>query len=61
MAVQQHDGQAGAPGYWVGHRIVRSYYEHAADKRRALRDILGMKYPKAFLANSGWYAGIVLR
>jgi hypothetical protein len=48
-------------GYWVGYRIVKSYYEHAADKRRALRDILEMKDPKAFLASSGWYPGIVLR
>lgn len=48
-------------GYWVGYRIVKSYYQHAVDKRGAVRDILEMKDPKAFLANSGWYAGIVLR
>jgi uncharacterized protein YjaZ len=48
-------------GYWVGYRIVKSYYEHAADKRRALRDILDMKDPKAFLAKSGWYPGIVMQ
>ncbi len=48
-------------GYWVGYRIVKSYYEHAADPRTALRDILEMKDPKAFLAKSGWYPGIVLR
>lgn len=47
-------------GYWVGYRIVKSYYEHAADKRRALRDILEMKDPKAFLAQSRWYPGVVL-
>ena len=44
-------------GYWVGYRIVKSYYEHAPDKRRALRDIVEMKDPKAFLARSGWYPG----
>jgi predicted Zn-dependent protease DUF2268 len=48
-------------GYWVGYRIVESYYEHAADKRRALREAIEMKDPKAFLAKSGWYPGIVLR
>jgi uncharacterized protein YjaZ len=48
-------------GYWVGYRIVRSYYEHAPDKRRALREILEMKDAEAFLARSGWYPGIVLR
>ena len=47
-------------GYWVGYRIVKSYYQHAADKRQALRDILGMTEPKEFLAKSGWHPGIAL-
>lgn len=47
-------------GYWVGYRIVKSYYEHASDKSRALREIIAMKDPKAFLARSGWYPGIPL-
>jgi hypothetical protein len=47
-------------GYWVGYRIVKSYYQHAADKRRAIADIIGMSDPKAFLAESGWYPGIRL-
>jgi len=41
-------------GYWVGYRIVKSYYQHAADKRRALREIFEMRDPKAFVAKSGW-------
>lgn len=48
-------------GYWVGYRIVKSYYQHAPDKRRALRDILEMSDPKAFLARSGWHPGIKLQ
>lgn len=48
-------------GYWVGYRIVKSYYQHAADKRRAIRDIIGMTDPKEFLASSGWHPGIGLR
>jgi hypothetical protein len=48
-------------GYWVGYRIVKSYYQHAADKRRALREIIDMTDPKAFLAKSGWYPGIQLQ
>jgi hypothetical protein len=48
-------------GYWVGYRIVKSYYQHAADKRRALREIIEITVPKAFLAKSGWYPGIVLQ
>ena len=47
-------------GYWVGYRIVKSYYQHAADKRVALREILQMNDPKGFLAKSGWYPGIQL-
>jgi Predicted Zn-dependent protease (DUF2268) len=48
-------------GYWVGYRIVKSYYQHTADKRRALREIIELTDPKLFLAKSGWYPGIVLQ
>ena len=27
-------------GYWVGYRIVKAYYQRAADKQQALREIL---------------------
>ena len=47
-------------GYWVGYRIVKSYYQQAADKRQALRDILKMTNPKEFLAKSGWRPGVAL-
>ncbi len=48
-------------GYWVGYRIVKSYYQLAADKRQALREIYAMTDAKAFLAKSGWYPGIQLK
>src|SRR5580700_5342157 len=48
-------------GHWVGYRIVKSYYQHADDKRRAFREILEMSDPKAFLAKSGWSPGIQLQ
>jgi hypothetical protein len=48
-------------GYWVGYRIVKSYYALAADKRQALREIYAMTDAKAFLAKSGWYPGIQLK
>jgi Predicted Zn-dependent protease (DUF2268) len=48
-------------GYWVGYRIVKSYYQHANDKRLALREIMQMTDPKAFLGKSGWYPGIRLQ
>jgi hypothetical protein len=47
-------------GYWVGYRIVKSYYEHASDKRAAFREILETTDPHAILAKSGWHPGIVL-
>jgi uncharacterized protein YjaZ len=52
--------EPGDLGYWVGYRIAKSYYHHASDKRRALRDILEMTDADAFLAGSGWYPGIRL-
>ncbi|MCF7220718.1 DUF2268 domain-containing putative Zn-dependent protease [Marilutibacter chinensis] len=45
-------------GYWVGYRIVKAYYLHADDKRRAFRELLRMEDPEAFFAASGWYPGI---
>jgi len=53
--------QPGDLGYWVGYRIVKAYYRRSTDKRRAIRDILEMSDPNAFLAKSGWYPGIGLR
>lgn len=47
-------------GYWVGYRIAKAYYRHARDKRAAVRDIIEMRDPKAFLAESSWYPGIAL-
>ena len=48
-------------GYWVGYRIVKSYYQQAADKHQAIRDIVEMNDSKAFLAKSSWRPGIELR
>ena len=51
------DAAKGRPadlGYFVGARICRAYYERAADKRQAVRDILVMADPKAFAEASGY-------
>jgi hypothetical protein len=48
-------------GYWVGYRICKAYYQHAADKRQAFRDIVEISDPRQFLAKSGWYPGIELQ
>ncbi|HKQ15236.1 MAG TPA: hypothetical protein VJT80_17495 [Steroidobacteraceae bacterium] len=41
-------------GTWVCYRIVNAYYRRAADKQQALREILELSDPQAFLAKSGW-------
>lgn len=43
-------------GYWMGYEITKAYYDKAADKRKALKEILEIKDFDAFLAKSG-YAG----
>lgn len=48
-------------GYWVGYRIAKAYYRRAKDKRQALRDIIELGDPKAFLIDSGWTPGMTLR
>jgi hypothetical protein len=52
--------QVGELGYWVGYRIAKSSYQHAPDKRAAVRDMIQMTDAHAFLARSGWHPGIVL-
>lgn len=47
-------------GYWVGYRIVKSYYQKADDKLEAVRSILGMTDAQEFLAKSGWRPGVAL-
>jgi Predicted Zn-dependent protease (DUF2268) len=53
--------EPGDLGYWVGYRICKAYYQHAPDKRRAIREIIQMTDAKAFLARSGWRPGIELK
>ena len=45
-------------GYWIGYRITKAYYLNAKDKRQALRDIIEMRDPEAFLEASGWTPGM---
>lgn len=51
-------GETADLGYWVGYRIVKAHYEKAADKRRALIDILAIDDAEVFLAESGWTPGM---
>lgn len=50
----------GQLGYWVGYRIAKAYYQRAADKRAAIRELIRATDPHAILAGSGWHPGIVL-
>ncbi|WP_460735266.1 DUF2268 domain-containing putative Zn-dependent protease [Lysobacter tyrosinilyticus] len=47
-------------GYWVGYRIAKAYYLRAKDKKAALREIIELDDPRAFLARSGWMPGMQL-
>lgn len=44
-------------GYWMGYRITQSYYEHAADKKQAIEDILSIRDFDRFLAQSKYAGG----
>jgi hypothetical protein len=57
-------GTAEKPGdlaYWVGYRIVKSYYQQSKDKKAAIADIINITDPHAFLAKSGWKPGMTLK
>ncbi len=63
LSAWMYNGSIDKPGdlgYWVGYRIVKSYYQHAPDKRKALADIFAMTDAHAFLKKSGWYPGVRL-
>lgn len=51
---QTSDGRPQNLGYWMGYQITAAFFERAADKHRAVRDILEMRDPVAFLARSGY-------
>ncbi len=48
------EGRPVALGYTLGYLICKAYYAQAADKDQAVRDILAMEDPEAFLAQSGY-------
>jgi hypothetical protein len=55
-------GEGGWPGdlgYWVGYRVAKSYYDRTPDKAAAIKAIIEMREPAAFLAASGWTPNIV--
>lgn len=47
-------------GYWVGYRVAKAYYQRSPDKKAAIKAIIEMKDPAAFLTESGWTPGMKL-
>jgi uncharacterized protein YjaZ len=41
-------------GYWMGYKITAGYFEKAADKKKAIAEILDIKNAKDFLNKSGY-------
>lgn len=41
-------------GYWIGYKIVESYYLKQKDKKQAIHNILNIKDPQEFLKESGY-------
>ncbi|UYZ57852.1 DUF2268 domain-containing protein [Hymenobacter latericus] len=48
-------------GYYVGYKICQAYYNKAADKKKAVADILNIRDAKAFLAASGYEEDLARR
>lgn len=48
------EGRPNDLGYWIGYEITKAYYDQAADKRQAVKEILNIKDFEAFLARSGY-------
>lgn len=48
-------------GYWVGMRIWQDYYDRAADKRQAIREMLDFEDAETMLRRSGYGGGAPTR
>ena len=48
------DGRPADLGYWIGQRILYTYYQRQSDKRAAIDTILAMRDPDAILRQSGY-------
>lgn len=48
------DGRPQNLGYWMGYKIVESYYEKASDKKKAIDDIINIRDYKEFFEKSGY-------
>ncbi len=46
------EGRPNDLGYWMGYQIAKSYFDHSADKKKAIRDILNIRNFEKFLRQS---------
>ena len=47
-----HSNRPADLGYYIGYKIVESYYNNSKDKKKAIKEILEMENPKEFLRKS---------
>ncbi|WOK08054.1 DUF2268 domain-containing putative Zn-dependent protease [Imperialibacter roseus] len=50
------EGRPNDLGYWMGYQIVKSYYEKAEDKKKAVKEMLTIKDFDRFVRESGYFA-----
>jgi uncharacterized protein YjaZ len=53
---QTKDGRPQNLGYWIGYKIVKSYFDAAKDKKKAIKEILNIKDYQKFFERSGYGA-----
>lgn len=51
----EKDGKPRDLGYWMGYQIVKSYYDKATDKKKAIAEILSIKDFDDFTQKSGYF------
>ena len=48
------DDRSNVLGYWIGYKIIESYFNKQKDKQKAIDEILNIKEPMQFLKQSGF-------
>lgn len=51
------DGRPQNLGYYIGYKIVKSYFDAAKDKKKAIKEILNIKDYQKFFERSGYGSG----
>jgi hypothetical protein len=48
------DGKPGNLGFGICRKVIQAHYQHTADKKKAVTDIIEMKNPSTFVEQSGF-------